>query len=172
MRLRMGAPVRGARQRSWKRRLLLRGKEVQDERSDDAIERGASHGGELPVGEKYQTMERQRQRTFRHRLDPQPVSFVRSLEATRASITEISPSSWWLSEGPSRSNNMAALSSRPAHFSRTSSSRSACTTWPRACTPVSVRPAQVSVTSCPAIELKVSARLPPTVRWPGCAANP
>src|ERR1035437_7493011 len=80
MRLRMGAPVRGARQRSWKRRLLLRGKEVQDERSDDAIERGASHGGELPVGEKYQTMERQRQRTFRHRLDPQPVSFVRSLE--------------------------------------------------------------------------------------------
>ena len=62
---------------------------------------------------------------------------------------------------------------RPADAASASSSTSTCTTWPRAWTPVSVRPAQTRPTSGPAARSRApSCSSPWTVRSPGWAAQP
>src|SRR5438093_656912 len=45
---------------------------------------------------------------------------------------------------------------RPADAARSASSTSMCTTWPRACTPASVRPAQVAATECTQVAMFVT----------------
>ena len=76
-------------------------------------------------------------------------------------------------------NRVAAASStgrpeRPRSFSHWVGSTSAWVTWPRACTPASVRPATTRRTGVGLRRMVVSASLsrPSTVRRPGWAAQP
>ena len=72
------------------------------------------------------------------------------------------------SSGPSRF--VSAYASRSGS---TSAAVDRLTTWPHACTPASVRPAQAKSSTSPrSIVSSASTSSPATVRWPGCAAKP
>ena len=77
-----------------------------------------------------------------------------------------------------RSRVAAASSSgrseRPLTFSQSATSTSAWHTWPRACTPASVRPATTRRTGVGlrTMVVRASLRVSSTVRRPGWAAHP
>jgi hypothetical protein len=56
--------------------------------------------------------------------------------------------------------------------SNRSGGASKLTTWPQACTPVSVRPAQISSTGARSTFSSASRSVPPTVGTPGLGAKP